>query len=105
MAIDEAPDIRTEFLGPNDDEDPAAWDEYVRTGALLNAPGMNVSRNALTRERLDELKARGVSVAVWTANDPADMKRFAEWGVDGIITDVPATCLEVLSDSGNANGS
>jgi len=43
---------------------------------------------------VDEAKIRaahaaGLSVVVWTVNDPADMKRLVEWGVDGLITDRP----------------
>lgn len=33
--------------------------------------------------------AAGLQVVVWTVNDPADMKRMVEWGVDGVITDRP----------------
>jgi glycerophosphoryl diester phosphodiesterase len=33
--------------------------------------------------------AAGIEVVVWTVNDPADMKRMVEWGVDGLITDRP----------------
>jgi glycerophosphoryl diester phosphodiesterase len=36
---------------------------------------------------LRELKAAGKRVLVWTVNAPADMKHFAESGVDGIISD------------------
>jgi len=26
---------------------------------------------------------------VWTVNQPADMRRMMEWGVDGVISDYP----------------
>lgn len=34
-----------------------------------------------------KVKGAGKKVIVWTVNDPADMQRFAESGVDGIISD------------------
>lgn len=34
-------------------------------------------------------KSLGMHVSVWTVNDPADMQRYIELGVDGILTDRP----------------
>ena len=31
----------------------------------------------------------GLPVKVWTVNEPADMRRLLEWGVDAIISDRP----------------
>lgn len=42
----------------------------------------------------------GVAVHVWTINDEASMARLLDLGVDGIITDVPAVCLDLLSRQG-----
>ena len=39
---------------------------------------------------------RGLQVHVWTINDPADMTRLVEMGVDGIMTDRPDLLLEML---------
>lgn len=36
-----------------------------------------------------EIKAAGKKLLVWTVNLPSDMKRFAKWGVDGLISDHP----------------
>ena len=38
-------------------------------------------------ELVRKIKGAGKKVIVWTVNDPADMQRFAEYGVDGIISD------------------
>jgi len=37
----------------------------------------------------------GVSVAVWTVNDEADMRRLASWGVDALISDRPDRAVQV----------
>jgi glycerophosphoryl diester phosphodiesterase len=40
--------------------------------------------------------ARNLAVEPWTINDEATMRKFIEWGVDGIITDRPDILMEVL---------
>lgn len=42
-----------------------------------------------TRSQVKEAQALGLKVVVWTVNEPADMRRMIEWGVDGIISDRP----------------
>jgi glycerophosphoryl diester phosphodiesterase len=39
--------------------------------------------------KLKEAHDLGIRVIVWTVNDPAQMKRMVEMGVDGLITDRP----------------
>jgi glycerophosphoryl diester phosphodiesterase len=43
---------------------------------------------------------RGVEVHAWTIDDPAEMDRLLDLGVDGIMTDVPVTLKDVLSRRG-----
>ena len=43
----------------------------------------------LTRQQINEAHSLGLKVAVRTVNDPADMRRMIEWGVDGNISDYP----------------
>jgi len=38
-------------------------------------------------ELIRKIKGAGKKILVWTVNAPADMRRFAELGVDGIISD------------------
>lgn len=43
----------------------------------------------VTAESVREAQSLGLKVAVWTVNEPADMKRMLELGVDALITDYP----------------
>jgi glycerophosphoryl diester phosphodiesterase len=43
----------------------------------------------LRRSAISQIKTDGKKILVWTVNVPADIQRFAKWGVDGIISDHP----------------
>jgi glycerophosphoryl diester phosphodiesterase len=49
-----------------------------------------------------EAHALGLKVVPWTINEPADMEKFIEMGVDGIITDRPDRLREVMRTKGLA---
>lgn len=83
-----APDLITGFIF--DEEHPpdifeGNW-EYVCS-----------KRNIVDEEFVQEARQKGKKIFVWTVNYPAEMKKFIDLGVDGIITDVPDVLKEVLS--------
>jgi len=49
---------------------------------------------------LEAAHGSGLAVHVWTINDRDEMERLVDLGVDGIITDVPTTLIELLDDPG-----
>src|SRR5579863_2680081 len=51
----------------------------------------------LREESVKEIKAAGKQILVWTVNTAVDMKRFSEWGVEGIISDYPARLVSALN--------
>jgi glycerophosphoryl diester phosphodiesterase len=48
-------------------------------------------------ELIRKIKGAGKKVMVWTVNDAADMKRLAELGVDGIISDDTSLLCRTLA--------
>jgi glycerophosphoryl diester phosphodiesterase len=48
-------------------------------------------------ELVRKIKGAGKKILVWTVNDPADMKRFAEYGVDGLISDDTSLLCRTLA--------
>jgi len=54
----------------------------------------------ITREQVKEAQSLGLKVVVWTANEPADMRRMIEWRVDGVISDRPDLLRKVAGEIG-----
>jgi len=54
----------------------------------------------LTPELAAEAHALGLKLLPWTVNDPVDMARLIELGVDGLITDYPDRLRQVLAAKG-----
>jgi glycerophosphoryl diester phosphodiesterase len=51
---------------------------------------------------LAQAQALGLRVVPWTVNDPADMARLIDWGVDGICTDEPDLARAAMARAGLA---
>ncbi len=52
----------------------------------------------VTRRFVEAAHARGVRVDAWIVNDPAEMRRLLDLGVDVIMTDHPETLAGVLAE-------
>jgi glycerophosphoryl diester phosphodiesterase len=79
----------------------------LRFGVLrqpsADAAQVPVRQNGVTvtnRALLQRAGRAGVAVHVWTVDDPAEMHRLLDLGVDGIMTDRPALLREVLEARG-----
>ncbi|SHG11807.1 glycerophosphoryl diester phosphodiesterase [Salegentibacter echinorum] len=67
----------------------ASVPEAIELGKLLNASAIHPSLGIITRENVKKSQAAGFKVNVWTVNEPRDIQRMLEFGVDGIISDFP----------------
>jgi glycerophosphoryl diester phosphodiesterase len=54
----------------------------------------------VTRRFVEAAHARGVRVDAWTVNDPAEMHRLLDLGVDVVMTDFPERLAGVLAEQG-----
>jgi glycerophosphoryl diester phosphodiesterase len=50
----------------------------------------------LSRDVVDACHAHGLSVNTWTCDDPERMRELADWGVDGICTNVPDVAVALF---------
>jgi glycerophosphoryl diester phosphodiesterase len=74
-------------------------------GGLFNPPGQafqvpeySGDLLVLSPRFVEGAHDRGIAVHPWTINDQAEMRRFLEMGVDGIITDRPDLMLELFNN-------
>jgi glycerophosphoryl diester phosphodiesterase len=54
----------------------------------------------VVKAQVDEAHGLGLKVVPWTINESADMERFVDMGVDGIITDRPDRLRDVYKKKG-----
>lgn len=79
----------------------AGYRAPVRLPAPCAQVPVRSGRVVVTDERFVRGAHRlGMQVHVWTIDDPAEMHRLLDMGVDGIMTDRPAVLREVLEQRG-----
>jgi len=71
---------------------------------ILQLPERAGPLQILTPRRIARWQSAGWKVHVWTVDTEKDMRRFAEWGIDGIITNKPFLLNQVLSSMKAGNG-
>ncbi len=62
----------------------------------LGCPSWSPHYLDLTPDRMAEARSLGLRVVVWTVNEPADMVRLIDLGVDAIISDRPDLLRAVM---------
>lgn len=66
----------------------------------LQVPVEHRGIEVVTRRFVEAAHRRGVRVDVWTINEPREMRRLLDLGVDTIMTDRPGELARVLGESG-----
>jgi glycerophosphoryl diester phosphodiesterase len=62
----------------------------------FQVPEVYAGMRVVTPEFIARAHDAGVAVMVWTVNQPDDMRRLLEWGVDGLITDRPDIAVPLV---------
>lgn len=93
-AKERAPEIPA-FILIRQDLTPQAM---VNTALYYKADGLGVRYNFVTEDLVQLAHSNGLSVFPWTVDNPEDMLRFLQMGVDGIITNYPQVLQEVLTN-------
>jgi glycerophosphoryl diester phosphodiesterase len=77
--------------------DPSDW----MSGAVaIGANVLSPEHTMTTPELVNDAHTLNLPVTVWTVNDPTDMARFLEYGVDAIVTDYPDRLRIVMESQG-----
>jgi glycerophosphoryl diester phosphodiesterase len=71
-----------------------------RSQAAQIPPRDHTGRDLVTPELIEVAHRHGIVVHVWTIDDAAEMEQLLDVGVDGIMTDRPATLRDVLEARG-----
>jgi glycerophosphoryl diester phosphodiesterase len=71
---------------------------YQPPGAALQIPETYQGMRLVTEQSLAAAHAVGLEMHVWTVNEPADMRRLLELGVDGVMSDFPEVLLRVAGE-------
>lgn len=85
----DAPEIETVYLTDLKDAIPS---RVHAAGAKIWSPDFK----AINARTLAEARKLGLRVVVWGVNEPADIARMIELGVDGIISDYPDRVITAL---------
>ena len=80
-----APSVRRAFLFSDAPERSALFSSARALGLWALHP----NRAYLTEELVRDAHREGLRVNVWTVDDEAQIRLFAGWGVDGIMSDYP----------------
>jgi glycerophosphoryl diester phosphodiesterase len=71
---------------------------YTPGADVLQVPEMWKGTRIVTPRFIEQAHRKNIPVQVWTVDDPQDMVRLLELGVDGIQTDRPDILAHVLHD-------
>lgn len=73
------------------------WAGYAPPGAALQVPPAHGGVEIVTRASVAAAHRVGLEVHVWTINDPAEIDRLLDLGVDGVMSDLPGLAAAAVA--------
>ncbi|HLD67532.1 MAG TPA: glycerophosphodiester phosphodiesterase [Pseudomonas sp.] len=73
-----------------------AWLDPLKVAQHYGCNLLALNWTLCTPERLQKAQRQGLHVSVWTVNEPALMRRLADFGADSLITDFPGLAMATL---------
>ena len=86
----EAPEMPTVYCTEGRGSDPA---RVQAAGGRIWSPDYQT----LTREKIAAARKSSMKITVWTVNEPADIAKVIDMGVDGIASDYPDRVIQLLN--------
>nr|WP_215730857.1 glycerophosphodiester phosphodiesterase [Pseudomonas lalucatii] len=74
-----------------------AWLDPLKVARHYGCELLALDWTLCSPERLLKAQKAGLHVSVWTVNEPALMRRLADFGVDSLITDFPGLAVATLT--------
>lgn len=74
----------------------ATADELLDIATALGAADVGVEHTLADRAFVDAVRRHGMTAGVWTVNEAALMRRYADLGVDTVTTDRPDVAAQVF---------
>ena len=87
------PELKIGALG-NKKVSPEKLKEIVE----MKADFVGWSAKDLKRADIDFFHTNGIKVAVWTVDDPKEIRKFVSWGIDMIITNDPSRTRKIVKE-------
>ena len=75
-----------------------AWLDPLKVAQNYGCQFLALNWTLCTPERLLKAQRQGLHVSVWTVNEPALMRRLADFGADSLITDFPGLASATLEN-------
>ena len=70
-------------------ETAALYDDWKSVLELVGADYIHPEDDFLTAWRVEKIHRAGFGINAWTVDSPGRANQLANWGVDGIISNVP----------------
>ena len=94
----QAPDLPVALLGTA--ETHAAWARLFALARICGCHGINLCARDVTLAHVEAVHHADKTMDVWPVDDEEEMRKLADWGVDGIITNRPDVCRHVFKELG-----